>query len=478
MLRIALPLALALLCCAAPGFAAAPAAEPVFPRFDVRDTGAPPAGVPEVAPWRIVPLDPDYAGQWAVAGDVDGDGAVEIVAAENVNVEDTHYTSAVAAHRLDGSVLWRWGNPDAGRKTWHHDVACQIHDWDGDGKNEVVVCDKQDIVELDGATGAEKRRIPIAEGATDCLVFCDLAGRGRPEEVLVKDRYLRIWAYSRDGALLWDVTKPGGYRTAHQPFPVDVDGDGRDEILAGYALLNPDGSVRWVYETKEPILPGIGHLDCARVLRAAETPEGACALFACRGADNRGKGMRCGDRAAETRIVFTCCGANNIAVVDGAGAVVWERPGLHFESVQTGNIVADAPGPQILVDVDHTPDGASPMWVLDADGAPLGRITTRYSRHHRLLDWTGDGLADILAADSRGVYDGTGKRVATFATPGAGDPATEGYELSLLTGDCDNDGVPDVLIITPGAVYVYRNENGKRPEGPAVPGTGMNVTLY
>ena len=139
MLRIALPLALALLCCAAPGFAAAPAAEPVFPRFDVRDTGAPPAGVPEVAPWRIVALDPDYAGQWAVAGDVDGDGAVEVVAAENVNVEDTHYTSAVAAHRLDGSVLWRWGNPDAGRKNWHHDVACQIHDWDGDGKDTIAI---------------------------------------------------------------------------------------------------------------------------------------------------------------------------------------------------------------------------------------------------------------------------------------------------------------------------------------------------
>ena len=452
MMRLTRLLAVAL-CCAIPVFAAAPAAEPVFPRFDVRETGAPSAGVPEVAPWRVVTLDPDYAGQWAVAGDVDGDGAVEIVAAENVNVEDTHYTSAVAAHRLDGSVLWRWGNPDAGRKTWHHDVACQIHDWDGDGKNEVVVCDQRDIVELDGATGAEKRRIPIAEGATDCLVFCDLAGRGRPEEVLVKDRYERIWAYGRNGALLWNVTKPGGYRTAHQPFPVDVDGDGRDEILAGYALLNPDGSVRWVYQTKEDILPGIGHLDCARVLRAGKTPE-------------------------EVRIVFTCCGANNIAVVDGAGAVVWERPGLHFESVQTGNIVADAPGPQILVDVDHTPDGESPMWVLDADGVPLGRITTRYSRHHRLLDWTGDGLADILAADSRGVYDGTGKRVATFSMPGAGDPAKEGYELSALTGDCDGDGVPDVLIITPGAVHIYRNENGKRPEGPAVPGTGGNVTLY
>ncbi len=29
------------------------------------------------------------------------------------------------------------------------------------------------------------------------------------------------------GRLLWTVKDPGGYRTAHQPFPVDLDGDGR-----------------------------------------------------------------------------------------------------------------------------------------------------------------------------------------------------------------------------------------------------------
>ena len=195
----------------------------------------------------------------------------EIVSAENFNREDTHYTSAVAAHRLDGSVLWHWGNPDAGRKTWHHDVACQIHDWDGDGKNEVVVCDQRDIVELDGATGAEKRRIPIAEGATDCLVFCDLAGRGRPEEVLVKDRYHQIWAYDHDWNELWTVRDPGGYRTAHQPRPIDLDGDGKDEIMAGYALLNSDGTVRWVYRSSVDLSKG--HLDCCRVVRQGKTPK-------------------------------------------------------------------------------------------------------------------------------------------------------------------------------------------------------------
>jgi len=223
--------------------ATAPAAE--FALFDVLDNGIADPAVPEIAPWKTIALDPDYGGQWVVAGDVDGDGAVDIVSAENFNEVDTHYTSAVAAQRLDGSVIWRWGNPDVGRKNWHHDVACQIVDWDGDGKNEVVVSAETAIVELDGATGAEKRRIPLEKGASDCLVFCDLSGVGRPTDVLAKDRYENIWAYNRAGELLWHVNRPGGYRTAHQPRPMDIDGDGHDELMAGFAMLHHDGSGRW-----------------------------------------------------------------------------------------------------------------------------------------------------------------------------------------------------------------------------------------
>jgi len=188
-----------------------------------------------VKPWKTIALDPDYSGAWVVAGDLTGDGTVEIVSARNVDANDVHYTSAVVAQRMDGSVLWRWGNPAVGRRELHHDVPCQIHDWDGDGRNEVVLCTRGFLVELDGATGVEKRRFSLPEDATDCLVFANLSGGPRPPEVLVKTRYTRIWAFDYHGHPLWSVNHPGGYRTAHQPVPVDLDGDGRQEIMAGYA---------------------------------------------------------------------------------------------------------------------------------------------------------------------------------------------------------------------------------------------------
>jgi len=419
--------------------------------FDVDETRAPRADVPVIQPWKSVLLDRDYGGLWVVAGDLDGDGVVEIVSAENFNQDDVHFTSAAAAQRLDGTVLWRWGDPDIGRKKWHHDVACQIHDWDGDGKNEVVLGTKGALVELDGATGQERRRLPIPDEAADCLVFCDLTGKGRPTDVLVKDRYRRIWAYDRAGALLWTVANPGGYLTAHQPRPMDLDNDGRDEVMAGYAMLNADGSVRWVYQSKA-VDQSRGHLDCVRVARQGKAPE-------------------------DVRLVLTCCGANNLACVDGTGRVLWEVSGHHFESVDIGRVVPGHPGFQVVVDIDHGSYGEGPVWVLDEEGKLLGRIMTDYARHHVLLDWNGDGLDEIVVAHHGGLYGHSGQRIGTFALP-VPETDIEVFEASVLTGDMSGDGIPDVMITTPEAVYIYRNEKGRKPEAPAPPGTEFNFTLY
>lgn len=427
--------------------------EPSFIYFDTNDTGELDDKVSLIQPFKIVPLDPDYGGQWVVAGDVDRDGAVEIVSSENYNKDDVHYTTTAVAQDLNGSVLWRWGNPDIGRKKWHHDVACQIHDWNGDGSNEVVLCTKGGLVVLEGATGRQLRRIPIHEEATDCLVFCNLSGGSLPTDILVKDRYHRIWAYNRRGNLLWTVKDPGGFRTAHQPRPIDLNGDGRDEILAGYAMLNPDGSVRWVFQSKK-VDQSRGHLDCARVVRRGTSPE-------------------------SFRIALTCCGANNVALIDGNGKVLWEISGHHFESIDVGHIIPNHTGSHICVDIDHQPYGKSPIWVLDEAGQRLGQLVTDYSRHHSLLDWTGDGVEEILVAHKCGLYNHRGQRIGTFNTPGLEtDTGQAKYEKSLLVGDMTGDGIRDVIIATIHALYIYKNTRGKKLDMLVPLGTEFNMTLY
>ncbi len=420
--------------------------------FDVDQTGDPAGGAPVIQPWKRVALDPEYGGAWVVAGDLDGDRAVEIVSARNVDRRDVHYTSAVVAQRLDGSVLWRWGNPRIGRKKLHHDVACQIYDWDGDGRNEVVLCTKGFLVELDGATGKERRRLPLPPDATDCLVFANLSGNPRATDVLVKTRYTQIWAYNRAWEPLWTANMPGGSKTAHQPRPIDIDGDGKHEVMAGYAMLNCDGTTRWVFRSRK-VDASRGHLDCVRVLRPGKTPR-------------------------EVRLVLTCCGANNIAVIDGTGKVIWEVSGHHFESVDVGRICPGVPGVQVAVDIDHRPWGKGPLWVFDENGRQLGQIMTDYARHHALVDWTGDGSQEILVAQGRGLFDGQGRRIATLAMdePDSPDPA----EMLGIVADMTGDGVPDILLTTrsSSAVYIYKNRKGKRPADPVPLGTEVNFTLY
>jgi hypothetical protein len=423
---------------------------PVY--YDIKDVGEPKDSTSMIWPWKIVSLDAEYGGQWVVAGDVDSDGRVEIVSSENFNENDVHYTSTAVAQKLDGTVLWKWGNPAIGRKIWHHDVACQIHDWDGDGLNEVVLCTKGYLVELDGASGRQRRKIRIADDATDCLVFCNLSGGKISSDVLVKNRYHQIWAYNKAGTLLWSVKDPGGYRTAHQPRPIDIDGDGRDEIMASYAMLNSDGSVRWVYQSKA-VDQKRGHLDCVRIFRRGDKPE-------------------------DFRLVLTCCGANNIALIDGTGGIIWEVAGQHFESVDVGRVFPGLSGQQIVVDIDHQPLGNSPVWTLDEKGRLLGRLVTDYSRHHCLLDWTGDGVDEILVAHNGGIYDHHGRRIGVLAVPDGSRIGQRKGERSMLIGDMNGDRVRDVMMVTTEKVYVYLNKKGKKDSKTVRPGTEFNFTLY
>jgi hypothetical protein len=415
--------------------------------FDVRANEISREDCPLIQPWKHISLDPDYAGSWIISGDVDGDGLPEIISARNVDENDNHYTSSVVVHRLDGRVLWRWGDPQSGRNILHHDVACQIHDWDGDGKNEVVIATRCAVLILDGYNGAEKHRFAIPENASDCIIFANLSGTNRATDILVKSRYEQIWAYNPEGELLWTISMPGGYRTAHQPVPVDIDGDGKDEIIAGYALLNPDGTVRWDLRGQDISL-GQGHLDCARIFQLGRT-------------------------ARDSRIVITCCGDNCIAMLDGNGKLIWSRTGHHFESIDVGRVCPDIPGQQVIVDIDHRTWGESPTWILDEAGEWLGQIITDRSRRHLTIDWDGSGNEFIQISQTRAMFDCSGRKTGIFDLPWTNE------NIESYKGDFTGNSVPDILFHTIPAneVYLFRNDYGRKIAGIPL-GTGKNFTLY
>ncbi|MBZ0254811.1 hypothetical protein K8I31_02030, partial [bacterium] len=86
-------------------------ADESFQSFDVIDAGKDVQSAPHVEPWKTIKLEPEYGGLWLVAGDLNGDGEVEIVTSENFNENDVHYTTTAVAQKLDGTILWKWGEP-------------------------------------------------------------------------------------------------------------------------------------------------------------------------------------------------------------------------------------------------------------------------------------------------------------------------------------------------------------------------------
>jgi rhamnogalacturonan endolyase len=152
------------------------------------------------------------------------------------------------------------------------DLPFQIHDLYADG-NKVIVCVfGNDIQVRDGRTGKvlfsaatpDMSKNPIGTDYKDAtsnfgapwgdetlnmnvaaIAFCDTHGSGARHEIVVKDDFHHL-------AVLDALSSPPlqtlfRHRGNHGRYPwiADVDSDGRDEILAGYTLLDDSGKSAW-----------------------------------------------------------------------------------------------------------------------------------------------------------------------------------------------------------------------------------------
>jgi hypothetical protein len=173
---------------------------------------------------------------------------------------------------------------------------------------------------------------------------------------------------------------------------------------------------------------------------------------------------------------MTMCGGNALVMTDGAGQVIWRQTGRHYESIDVGEVRPDRPGMEIVVDVDHLTVPAKPLCLFDEQGTELGRINTDYTRHHKLVDWDGDGLMEIGSALPRGLFDGHGRRVVTFQV----DDGEHPWQLAAV--DLTGHGKRDVMLITDGGeagkVYLYKNPTPASTPGDKPMRTGLNFTLY
>ncbi len=413
----------------------------------------------------------DFGAETLRIGDLTADGIPNLLFVQSIR--PTREITCLTATDLEGNILWQVGTPSAANGTIYSDLPVQIYDWDDDGYNDVLYVKQATyigrggaegvreraeryeghatLVILDGRTGREKGTLKLPAPADDCFLIANLTGSDRPQDLVVKDRYWNMWGVAHDGRELWHWQG----NTGHYPAIADLDGDGKDEVVATLAVIDDDGSV-W-FDHQRPIEQ---HQDATWVLR-----------------DDRG----------QWRLYFA---AGDIYSLGVDGKIMWQHKGGDTQHVVAGRFRTDSPvqiavidrhpdGPQV-----RTPDAPGAMVSLyDLDGNAYWRkreqagawavapVPVAWDGHHRpqslLIYGHGRGRPAVL-------LNGEGDAIATLPMVYTPDrsAADRNADFYALAADLHGDEREEIVLFSPRGACIYTNVR------PLQKPTLYNETLY
>jgi len=393
--------------------------------------------------WKKINISGYGVGRNIRFGDLLGNGQKQILLAQvqHLGPKDTNAEiSCLTAIDLDGKILWQNGAPDPWHTHLTDDVAFQIHDIDGDGKNEVIYTMNRRLIVADGATGKEKYSIPTPDHFPqspkqqqnrwfpnilgDAIYFCDLRGTGRKADIILKDRYTSIWAYDDHLNLLWS----GQCITGHYPIAADVDGDGHDELLAGYTLWNHDGKKLWTLDDK---FNQSSHDDGVAIARMKPTDT--------------------------DYTLFMTCSDDGVTIANTKGDILRHYYLGHVQNPGVANFLPDQPGLQVITANFWGNQGI--LHFFDSDGNLYHTMEpTAHGSACLPVNWSGRrGEYVMLSAnyEDGGLFDGHGRRVVRLPCDGHPDMA---YHALDLTGDSRDE----LVVWDDCELWIYtQSDNGK-----------------
>jgi hypothetical protein len=371
------------------------------------------------------------------AGDIDGDGALELVAVTSTPIEGGGQRDIVIAKEMDGSRVQGFpsnttgvaGCDDACYVTGGYDQNITLGDVDGNGIVDVLATQDDAYLSLHDGTGKMFDAAPIFHDRTK---FAGI-------------RMMVDYALAQQGFANDESVDEQGHFTNSAAAITDLDGDGKGELVVLGSVQNASqddrlrGVALWVMEH-----------DGTRPAAWVAPPKVPAYLWGLWDPDSGGNVVAItnqvsladldGDDVPE--IVFAGFDGA-IHAVSSTGQPRWSTPYTDQMEVGTGGVViADLSGegvPEFVFATYSTQSGVSNLFVLDAGGHVLHTVPLPDRGAMpvpTIADADGDGTLDIVVSTKGGedgqpqglVYSVAGATDNCLLWPtGRGDLRRDGY---------------------------------------------------
>lgn len=345
--------------------------------------------------------------------DLDGNGRSEFLLLQSPGLFHARSHGAPANRGWDhfcltaldgeGKILWRVGKPWPEKEPYASHAAERsvcVFDLDGDGLPEVYVIRGDKILVLSARDGSLLREFQLPR---DNFVILR-AGTGNATRLLVAPSEESEGAYlflSLGGETVFERDIFGA---GHDSQSVDLDGDGLDEWLAGYEVLDHDLATLWKFE---PCPPGEYNVEMHVDGLDLHWPQ-----------DER-----------QRRIAYA--GSIFVYVTDSHGRLVWEKKLVHPQQVIYASLCPDRKGPQLFVLNKRDSlqlfdfDGREIWTILPQENWPQGKPDGLKNKFHMLepclrLKGVAEGGLDTVCYLEGGwpyALNGDGRRTIEFACP-------------------------------------------------------------
>jgi hypothetical protein len=347
------------------------------------------------------------------------------------------------AYNHEGELMWSWDAPDEYREQRSEfEAPGLIWDLNRNGSAEAIHWRYMDgtewLVAADGKTGeiiykTEWPTGPLPHVYNNFRLAIGNLDGGYPDNVIAFTDYggqINVTAYNHQLVKLWqhEEVKQKDH-LGHYVYPVDLTGDGRDEIAVGSLLLNADG--REIWNRFDLFYNNRDHVDSYRF------------------ADLTGNGVK--------EMVAAHSEVGMLVYDSESGDILWQQMAEHTQQVETGYFLDGVDGPQVAAGArtyGNRQAGEHYLWAqvhwFSQDGELLGLWPEKPINGNPVFvkgDWYGNGGEELFWYKFRMNENGEGELYFRDQV----------YHMFDFTGN----GIEEVITLAPGSLQVFGYRNGE-----------------